>query len=452
MKVFILCGGSGTRLWPISREEFPKQFARIFSENSLFQESVRRALSLTSEENLYIITGKKYEWIIKSELEEIGIKRAKIITEPVGRNTAPAIALGLKHLVDEETPEEEDILVLPSDHLIREVESFKGAVISGKELAKEGFIVLFGEKPTYPETGFGYIKLGERLKGGYRVERFEEKPDYPRAKEYVEGGKHLWNCGIFLFKLGRILKDYQRLMPDIDMEKDLETFLEGFPALEDISFDYAILERTQNIAAVPVSMGWSDVGSWKAVFDNFERDSDNNALRGDVIPVGVRDSLILSSENKLVVGIGLRDFLLVNTEDVTLIVSKQDSQRVKDVVKLLKERGDRRVEEHVSSYTPHGVYTLLDEGDRFKIRKILMKPSQKTPLKMHHHRTMHLVVLKGTAKLRLRSDSSFLHENESIFVPKSTPYSIENVGKVPLELIEVQSGEYLGTDDEELLE
>ncbi len=453
MKVFILCGGSGTRLWPISREEFPKQFARIFSENSLFQETVKRALHLVDrEEDIVLITGKKYEWLIRSELEEIGVFDARVLTEPVGRNTAPAIALGLKDLVDRNLKKDETVLVLPSDHLIEDMDSFSEAVSKGLELAGEGYITLFGEKPTYPETGFGYIKLGKKLGDGYEVEKFEEKPDYEVAKAYVEGGEHLWNCGIFLFRLDRILRDYAKLMSQIDFSLSAEEFLKNFPSFRDISFDYAILERTDRLAIVPMSVGWNDVGSWKAVFDSLPKDESGNATKGEVIYSGVEDSLMLSTSNRLVVGIGLRDFLLINTEDVTLIVSKEEAQRVKDVVKKLGKLGDRRVREHISSYTPHGVYTLLDEGERFKIRRINLKPSRKTPMRMHHHRTLHLIVLRGTARLTLNGEETFIHENESYFVPKSTPYSIENVGKLPLELIEVQSGEYLGADDEELLE
>ena len=451
MKVIILCGGSGTRLWPLSRESFPKQFLRIFSNRSLFQDTVSRALKLVGETEITVITGERYRWIVEDELEEIGAKGVKVITEPAGRNTAPAIALAVKHLMDMGESPDETVLVLPSDHLIKDTESFVASVRKGVEIASDGYIVLFGEEPAYPETGYGYIRLGDRLRGGYEVVRFEEKPSEDRAKEYVKSGGYLWNCGIFLFTLGRIVKDYERLLPEVDFQLKWEDFISRFPYLTDISFDYAILEKTEKVAVVPMKAGWSDVGSWKSVYENMAKDERENVTVGDVITIDTERSLVFSQGNRILACIGVKDCLVVNSEDATLIMSIRDSQRVREIVTLLKERRDRRAYESPTNFTPFGKTVLLDEAEGYRIKKVVVKPGESIPLQMHHHRTKHWIVLRGTAKVTLENRNFFVHENESFFVKKSQPYSIENVGKIPLEMIEVQSGEYLGEDDVEFI-
>ena len=445
----VLCGGSGTRLWPLSRESFPKQFLRIFSGRSLFQETVLRSLKLVGENEVIVITGSRYEWIVRDELEEIGAEKVKVVTEPAGRNTAPAIALGLKVLIDLGESEEEEILVLPSDHLVRDTERFVEAVREGAKLSQEGYIVLFGEEPSYPETGYGYIKVGKRVQSGYLVERFEEKPSLERAKEYSSDGKHLWNCGMFLFKLGRIKEDYGRLFPEVDFALPWEEFLARFPELPDISFDYAILEKTKGIAVVPLRAGWSDVGSWKSIYENLEKDEEGNAKIGEAITIDTKDSLVFSQGGKILACVGMKDCLVISSEDATLVVSKEESQKVREVVSLLKEKKDRRVYESPTTFTPFGKTVLLDEGERYRIKKVVVKPGEGIPMQMHHHRTKHWIVLKGTAKVTLEGKTFFVHENESFFVKRSQPYKIENIGKIPLEMIEVQSGEYLGEDDTE---
>ncbi len=448
MKVLILSGGSGTRLWPLSRENFPKQFMRIFSEHSLFQETVKRALRITGAHDVYVITGERYEWIIRNELEEIDAKGVNVITEPAGRNTAPAIALGIKKLIEDGVSEEEHVIVLPSDHLIKDIQRFSEAVSKGRDATRKGYITLFGESPVYPETGYGYIKLGNEVEEGiFEVEEFKEKPDYETASKYIEEGKYLWNCGIFLFSVGRIIKDYERFFPDIDFNLTFDEFIKSFPYLKDESFDYAILERTESTAIVKLQAGWSDVGSWKSVYDNLPKEEEGNVLIGEVEAKEIRNSMIYSPSKRLVACVGLENCLIINTEDATLVVNIKDSQKVKDIVNSLKHKEDTRVKEHITTYTPFGSFTFLDRGLRYFIRKYVIKPGSSLPSVMHHHRTKHWIVLKGTAKVKLENKENFVHENESFFIPRSTPYKIENVGKIDLELIEIQSGEYLEEDD-----
>ncbi len=453
MKAIILSGGSGTRLWPVSRENFPKQFMRIFSEHSLFQETVKRALRLTGGHDIYVVTGEKYEWIIRNELEEIGVSGVNIVTEPASRNTAPAIALGIKKLLEDGVSKEEHVIVLPSDHLIKNTEAFAEYVTKGREAVRKGYIVLFGELPTYPETGYGYINYGDELiEGVFKVLEFKEKPSYEKAVSYLKEGSFFWNCGIFLFSIERIIKDYERLVPEIDFNLSYDEFVKSFPNLRDESFDYSILEKTTDIAIVKADMGWSDVGSWKAIYDNLEKDENNNVLKGDVEAHNLKNSMVFSPTNKLIACIGLENCLIVNTEDATLIVKMEDAQKVKEVVNSLKHKEDPRVKEHITTYTLFGSFTFLDKGDRYVIRKFILKPSAGLPTMMHHHRTKHWIVLKGTAKVVIEGKSNYVHENESFFIPRSTPYKIENVGRINLELIEIQSGEYLREDDTIILE
>ncbi len=453
MKAIILSGGSGTRLWPVSRENFPKQFMRIFSEHSLFQETVKRALRLTGGHDIYVVTGEKYEWIIRNELEEIGVSGVNIVTEPASRNTAPAIALGIKKLLEDGVSKEEHVIVLPSDHIIKNAEAFAECVTRGREAVRKGYIVLFGELPTYPETGYGYINYGDELiEGVFKVLEFKEKPSYEKAVSYLKEGSFFWNCGIFLFSIERIIKDYERLVPEIDFNLSYDEFVKSFPNLRDESFDYSILEKTTDIAIVKADMGWSDVGSWKAIYDNLEKDENNNVLKGDVEAHNLKNSMVFSPTNKLIACIGLENCLIVNTEDATLIVKMEDAQKVKEVVNSLKHKEDPRVKEHITTYTLFGSFTFLDKGDRYVIRKFILKPSAGLPTMMHHHRTKHWIVLKGTAKVVIEGKSNYVHENESFFIPRSTPYKIENVGRINLELIEIQSGEYLREDDTIILE
>lgn len=448
MKILILCGGSGTRLWPLSREDFPKQFIRLFSERSLFQETVLRALKTAGEEDIFVVTARRYEWLVRDELSELGLSRVRTVTEPLSRNTAPAIALGLKRLLSLEVPPTEDVLVLPSDHLIRDSSAFLRAVEKGLRATAEGYVVLFGEKPAYPETGYGYIRLGKELPEDlFEVEEFVEKPDRERAEAYSADGRHLWNCGIFLFRVERAVADFRRLLPEVDLGVSYDEFVERFSEYPDLSFDHAILEKTERRAVVPVQMGWSDVGSFRAVYENLPKDGRGNVTFGDVEVLGGGNSLFISRGRSLIAAVGIENKVVVSTEDAVLVLDKEEVQKVKDLVNLLKEKGERRAVRGRTLHTPYGVHTDLEEGERYRVRKLTVRTGKGIPLRLHHHRTQHWIVLRGTAKVRIGNEERFFHENESFFVPKSVPYSIENVGRIPLEMLEVQSGEYLMEDD-----
>ncbi len=434
----ILCGGSGTRLWPLSRSNYPKQFLRLFSEYSLFQETVLRVKDIASD--IIVITSDKYYWIVESHLDEIEIK-ANIITEPASKNTAPAIALATYH-----TKEHQSLLILPSDHSIKDNKRFQAYIEKTYPYTKD-HIVTFGIKPTYPETGYGYIKLGEAISEDiYKIDKFVEKPQKELAIKYVESGDYLWNSGMFFAGKELLIEEFKKIdenLYSIAIKGDLESFKN----VKANSFDYAVMEHTKAGACAKLDIKWSDVGSWLSVYEELPKDQSDNAIIGDnLIHIDSKDNLIVSNK-RLISTIGLQNIIVVDTDDATLIASKERSQDVKKVVDILKARNDKRAEESLISYKPYGYYVLLEEGKNFKIRKLLLKPKKHISKQMHHHRTEHWIVLRGTAKVIIGDKEFFFHENESFFVPKSTWHYIENPGIIDLEMLEVQSGEYLEEDD-----
>lgn len=432
MKALLLAGGSGARLWPLSRSNFPKQFLKLSGKESFLQKTIARNLNVVSWENLYIITNEGYLDEVLRQIREIDPRlEGNILLEPTKKNTAPAIAYAFEAL---NAKKEDFFLITPADHLIAPVDKYVHYVREGRHLAEGGDLVTFGVRPTRPETGYGYIKCSE----GMAVEAFVEKPDLETAQKYLLSGDYFWNSGMFLFSVGAFRREIERHAPEIAGK--------SFDAMSEISIDHALMERSKHVVMIPLDLSWSDIGSWENVYEMLDKDGANNAIRGNVLAFDTTNSLILA-EKRLVSTIGLDDIVIIETDDVVLVAEKKETQRVKEVVALLKNLGTREIDEHSTVYRPWGSYTVLMEGERYKIKKIFVAPKGKLSLQMHYHRSEHWVVVSGTANVMIGEREAIVHEGQSIFVPKSAVHRVENPGKVPLEIIEVQVGEYLGEDD-----
>jgi mannose-1-phosphate guanylyltransferase/mannose-1-phosphate guanylyltransferase/mannose-6-phosphate isomerase len=452
----ILSGGSGSRLWPLSRSLYPKQLLPLSSDRTMIQETVLRADHKHFADPV-IICNEAHRFIVAEQMQEIGVTPLRLMLEPVGRNTAPAIAAAALVLAGIDA--DAIMAVFPSDHVITDHAAFLSALDKAGAAAAAGHLVTFGMKPTAPETGYGYIQQGKPLtEGGFAVARFIEKPDIERARAMLAEAGFLWNSGMFVFKASVFLAEMRRLCPDIvaavgkalgaaQIDRDfLRLDAEAFALSPAASIDYAVMEHTALAAVVPSDFGWSDVGSWSALWEISPKDQQGNALAGDVMTVDCKNSY-LRGDGVLVAGVGLRDIIVVATEDAVLVADRTHVQEVKKVVDSLKEKKRSEGDLHRKVYRPWGFYQSVDAGTRFQVKQITVKPGARLSLQMHHHRAEHWVVVEGTALITRNDETFLLRENESTFIPIGTKHRLENPGKVPLKLIEVRSGVYLSEDD-----
>jgi mannose-1-phosphate guanylyltransferase len=453
----IMAGGSGSRLWPLSRQQFPKQFLTLLGNHSMLQTTANRLVGIDHSPAL-VICNEDHRFSVAEQFRLNNIPNSGIVLEPVGRNTAPAIALAA--MLAMRNGDDPLLLVLAADHVIKDEAAFCHAVHQAITLAEQNQLVTFGIVPTAPETGYGYIQRGGLLANelGFNVAKFVEKPSSSTAQDYIATGEYYWNSGMFLFKASTYLQELKLHSPAIftaceaamvDMTHDAD-FIRinkaAFEACPDDSIDYAVMEKTQHAVVVPMDCGWSDVGSWSALWEIEDKDAQGNVFKGDVIGINTRNTYVNASE-KLVTTIGLDDVVVVETKDAILVAKQSEVQQVKQVVEQLKTEQRSEWQHHREVYRPWGKYDSIDNGGRFQVKRITVKPGAKLSVQMHHHRAEHWIVVSGTAKVTNGDKDILLTENQSTYIPVGVIHALENPGKVPLELIEVQSGSYLGEDD-----
>ena len=454
MKGVVLAGGTGSRLWPLSRRKYSKQFLELVNGTSLIDSTYKRILEFFSPEDIITITNKDYYFYVKDSCTKFSKELEKnIILESVGRNTAPAIALACSFIVDKLKidSEKEVLFVFPSDHIIEPSEKFIEYLKIAKKAAEEGYLVTFGIKPTAPLTGYGYVKIKDGIYGNNDfqiVERFTEKPDIETAKSYLQSGNYLWNSGIFAFKVSVFLEELKKYLPEVynHVEKGYDDAIKSLPEMPSISVDYAILEKSKKIVAIPMDILWSDVGSWDSFYDIGKKDQHGNVCIGDVKTLDTTSSLILSTK-RLIGAVSINDLIVVETDDAIFLSRRGESQKVKNLLSQLEKEKREEVLEHQEVIRPWGRYRVLEKSERYKIKKVTVKPGETLSLQMHYHRSEHWVVIRGTAEVTVDNKIYFIHEGESTFVPKSTIHRLANRGKIPLEIIEIQNGEYVGEDD-----
>lgn len=451
----ILSGGSGTRLWPLSRAQYPKQFLPLVSGHTMIQETLLRLNGVSGLQAPIAVCNEDHRFMMAEQLWEIGSKPAAIILEPIGKNTAPAVAMAALSAKSED----DILLILPADHVIADTIAFHKAVGIAEGLAQQDLLVTFGIVATAPETGYGYIKAsGTQVEEGFKVEAFVEKPDAATAQLYLDSGDYFWNSGMFAFKAGVFLRELERFNPqmlkvcrealaaakiDLDftrLDKDI------FATCPADSIDYAVMEKSDKVAVIPLDAGWNDVGSWSALWDVTGKDQAGNAIKGDVLTIDTTNSYVHSS-NKLVAVIGVKDLVVVETDDAVMVASKERVQDVKGIVDQLKALKRDEAHVHRKVYRPWGHYDVVDIGDRHHTKRIVVKPGAKLSVQKHHHRAEHWVVVKGTAWVNKNGEEILVTENESIYIPVGVVHSLQNPGVIPLEMVEVQSGSYLGEDD-----
>ncbi len=458
MKVIpvILCGGAGTRLWPLSREMYPKQLLSLVNDYSLLQNTITRCSGHPDITPPMLVCNEAHRFLVAEQLREIGIETGNIILEPEGRNTAPAVALAAHQAVRE--GEDAVLVVLPSDHVIRKEAVFQQVLTQAIELARDDKLVTFGVVPDRPETGYGYIRRGASFGEAYEVDRFVEKPDMDTAKAFFQSGQYYWNSGMFVFKASVYLDELARQKPDIaaamvastsDFSADLDftrVNVEAFCSSPSDSIDYAVMEQTKNAVVVPLDADWSDIGSWDALWKISEKDEHNNMLIGDVVVNGVENSYVWS-ESRLVSVVGLSDVVVVETADAVMVASQAQAQEVKAIVNHLKDDGREERSLHRKVYRPWGFYEGVDAGPAFQVKRISVNSGASLSLQLHHHRAEHWVVVSGVATVTIGEQVMDLNKNESCYIPAETQHRLQNLTDEPLEIIEVQSGSYLGEDD-----
>ena len=455
----VLSGGAGTRLWPLSRAFFPKQFHSLASKQTLFQETIARNRTDTGFAPPIIVCNEEHRFMIDEQLRQIAVDPACILLEPAPRNTAPAIAIAALWLASQDPAAV--MLVQPSDHVIGRADALHRAVARGLAAAEQGRLVTFGIRPTHPEPGFGYIQAGAPLNAAgeiFAVDRFVEKPDVARAAQFVESGAFFWNSGIFLLGAKHLLNELKKLHPAMfelcaraieggSLERTLLRLdAQAFADLPALSIDHAVMEHTDKAAVLPVDIAWNDVGSWQALRDISQPDQNGNVIHGDVVVDGVRNCYIRAEET-LVTAVGLEDIVVVATDDAILVAKADATTQVPRIVEHLRANNRPESTHHTTVYRPWGYYRAVDAGDRFQVKRLMVKPGAQLSLQMHFHRAEHWIVVRGTALVQRGEERMLLRENESIYIPSGTEHRLENPGKLPLHLIEVQSGAYLGEDD-----
>lgn len=448
MKVIILAGGGGTRLFPLSRDCYPKQFLHVIGDKSLLAQTIERFLGLVEANDIIIVTNERYIFHVQSELKTINAQEAHIITEPMGKNTAPAIALAQSYCQDVLQCDDDEILfVSPSDHLIKPIEDFQDLIRNAQDVAKDNIVTL-GIKPTKPEIGYGYIEAEKNNNLAKEVISFKEKPDLATAKEYIASGNYYWNGGMFMFSIVTMQAELTKYMPSIiDITQNgYQYAVDNFVNMPDISIDYAVAEKSQKMMMIPMeNIYWNDIGSFDAIAEVLS-DKDKNVFKGDILAENCTDTMIIG-DTRLIAGIDLENLMIIDTPDALLVAKKGESQKVKNIVNKLKQAKRKEAKENVTMYRSWGKYTLLTESKGYRVRKIEMDPGASLTMQMHYHRSEHWTVISGTGKTIINEKESIFTENQSTYIPMGVKHKLSNPGKIPLIIIEVQSGKYINEDD-----
>lgn len=448
MKVIILAGGGGTRLFPLSRDCYPKQFLHVIGDKSLLAQTIERFLGLVEAKDIIIVTNERYIFHVQSEIKSINAQEAHIITEPMGKNTASAIALAQSYCQDVLQCDDDEILfVSPSDHLIKPIDAFQDLIKNAQDVAKDNIMTL-GIKPTKPEIGYGYIEAEKNNNLAKKVISFKEKPDLATAKEYIASGNYYWNGGMFMFSIATMQAELTKYMPAIiDITQNgYQYTVDNFVNMPDISIDYAVAEKSQKMMMIPMeNIYWNDIGSFDAIAEVLS-DKDKNVFKGDILAENCTDTMIIG-DNRLIAGIDLENLMIIDTPDALLVAKKGESQKVKNIVNKLKQAKRKEAKENVTMYRSWGKYTLLTESEGYRVRKIEMDPGASLTMQMHYHRSEHWTVISGTGKTIINDRESIFTENQSTYIPMGVKHKLSNPGKIPLIIIEVQSGKYINEDD-----